>query len=135
MLYLQRRKLIHGVKPTWCQSLLQGLVSEAQVNSFNLPIYATSPEEMTELIERNCHFSIETMELIDPAAWLKGRINIQEWVVHVRAAMQELFSKHFGEEITDGIFNRLIIKLTECSDQLESKYREKTLLFVVLKRK
>ncbi|KAJ6726188.1 METHYLTRANSFERASES SUPERFAMILY PROTEIN putative-RELATED [Salix purpurea] len=112
----------------------EGTVSEAQVDSFNLPFYAASPEEMTEIVERNGFFSIERMELNDPAAWLKRRINIPEWVVHVRAAMEKSFSKHFGREVPDELFDRLTKKLGKLSDELELKYREKTLLLVVLKR-
>ncbi|KAJ6429935.1 hypothetical protein OIU84_021363 [Salix udensis] len=69
-----------------------------------------------------------------PAAWLKRRINIPEWVVHVRAAMEKSFSKHFGREVPDELFDRLTKKLGKFSDELELKYREKTLLLVVLKR-
>lgn len=85
-------------------------------------------------MERNGFFSIERMELNDPAAWLKRRINIPEWVVHVRAAMEKSFSKHFGREVPDELFDRLTKKLGKFSDELELKYREKTLLLVVLKR-
>ncbi|XP_057993318.1 loganic acid O-methyltransferase isoform X1 [Hevea brasiliensis] len=113
----------------------EGLISEAQVDSFNLPFYTVSPGEMTKLIERNACFSIERMELTDPAPWLDGPVNMREWVVHVRAAMEELFSKHFGREIVGEIFDRLIKELTDHSHQLESKYKEKTLLFIALKRK
>lgn len=104
------------------------------MDSFNLPFYAASPAEMIELVERNGYFSIKRLELADPAAWLKGRVDIREWIVHVRAAMQNFFYRHFGVEILDEIFDRLTQKLKEFSDTLESKYRERTLLFVVLKR-
>lgn len=112
----------------------KGVVSEAQVDSFNLPFYAASPEEMAEIVERNGFFNVERMELNDPAAWLKRRINIPEWVVHVRAAMEESFRQHFGGEVLDEFFDRLTKKLSKFSDELELKYREKTLLLVVLKR-
>ncbi|KAG6765985.1 hypothetical protein POTOM_030049 [Populus tomentosa] len=120
-----------------CMSLSltdMGVVSEAQVDSFNLPFYAASPEEMAEIVERNGFFNVERMELNDPAAWLKRRINIPEWVVHVRAAMEESFRQHFGGEVLDEFFDRLTKKLSKFSDELELKYREKTLLLVVLKR-
>nr|AGW52136.1 DDM [Populus tomentosa] len=111
-----------------------GVVSEAQVDSFNLPFYAASPEEMTEIVERNGFFNIERMELNDPAAWLKRRINIPEWAVHVKAAMEESSRQHFGGEVLDELFDRLTKNLIKFSDELELKYREKTLLLVVLKR-
>lgn len=112
----------------------QGLISEDEVDSFNLPIYATSPEEMTELIERNGCFSIERMELTDPSAWLTGPINMEEWVKHIRAAMEGIFIKHFEKvEAIDEMFKRLTSKLVENSDLLESGYR-RTQLFITLKR-
>ncbi|KAG6707094.1 hypothetical protein I3842_06G014400 [Carya illinoinensis] len=40
----------------------EGLVSEAKVDSFNLPLYYTSHKELKELIGRNEHFTIERME-------------------------------------------------------------------------
>lgn len=104
------------------------------MDSFNLPFYAASPDEMTEIVERNGFFNIERMELNDPAAWLKRRINIPEWVLHLRAAMEESFRKNFGGEVLDEFFDRLTKKLSKFSDELELKYREKTLLLVVLKR-
>ncbi|KAJ6689520.1 hypothetical protein OIU85_005885 [Salix viminalis] len=137
MLYseLQNGVMLECMSLSLMDMVEEGIVSEAQVDSFNLPFfYAASPEEMTEIVERNGFFSIERMELNDPAAWLKRRINIPEWVVHVRAAMQKSFSKHFGREVPDELFDRLAKKLGKFSDELELKYREKTLLLVVLKR-
>ncbi|KAF3958060.1 hypothetical protein CMV_016989 [Castanea mollissima] len=46
----------------------EGLISEAQVDTFNLPVYFASPKEMTQLVERNECFSIERMEITLPCA-------------------------------------------------------------------
>ncbi|XP_022146823.1 probable S-adenosylmethionine-dependent methyltransferase At5g38100 [Momordica charantia] len=115
----------------------EGLVSEAQVDSFNLPIYITCPSEMRQLVEENGEFSIERMELTDPTTWVKGNIDTQEWVSHVRAAMEGIFTKHFGDNlnIIDQMFQRVIKKLEHHREDINSKLHEKVQLFVVLKRK
>ena len=90
---------------------MQGLISEDQVDSFNLPYYAASPEEVAGLVEKNGYFSIERMELTNPATVLEGPIDIRAWIMHVRAAMEGMFTKHFARETMDEIFERLIKKL------------------------
>ncbi|KAB1205859.1 putative S-adenosylmethionine-dependent methyltransferase At5g38100 [Morella rubra] len=37
----------------------EGLISEAEVDSFNMPLYATSAREMTELVAKNGRFNID----------------------------------------------------------------------------
>ncbi|KAK7310139.1 hypothetical protein RJT34_07439 [Clitoria ternatea] len=113
----------------------EGLFDESQVDSFNLPFYAPSLEEMTKLIEVNGRFSIERMELTNPAPWLKSPTQVvPEWVMHVRAAMEAIFTRHFGKEVTHEMFQRLTKQLLDKRDLLETKYRDKTQFFAVLKR-
>ncbi|GMJ04541.1 hypothetical protein like AT1G68040 [Hibiscus trionum] len=89
----------------------EGLVSEDEVDSFNLPIFTPSPEEMAAIVEKNGQFSIETLELTNSASLVDGRVDIKDWVVHVRAAMEGMFIKHFGSDIVDEMFDRLTKKL------------------------
>ncbi|KAH9794454.1 putative S-adenosyl-L-methionine:salicylic acid carboxyl methyltransferase [Citrus sinensis] len=96
------------------------LITEAELDSFNLPIYSASSEEMVKLVDKNGHFSIKTVELTNPTSWLEGPIDIKAWTMHVRAAMEAMFSKHFRIEIIDEMFNRLIRRLFEFSDKVES---------------
>lgn len=105
------------------------------MDSFNLPIYAPSPEEMISLIQKNGHFSIERLQLTSASSWLKGPVDMPAFIMHVRAAMEGMFIKHFATDIIDEMFDRLIKKLSEFSDLVESSSRGKTMLFVVLIRK
>ncbi|KAB1205850.1 putative S-adenosylmethionine-dependent methyltransferase At5g38100 [Morella rubra] len=41
----------------------KGLISKVEVDSFNLPLYATSAPEMTELVAKNGRFNIDNMEM------------------------------------------------------------------------
>ncbi|KAM5566917.1 loganic acid O-methyltransferase [Rosa sericea] len=74
----------------------EGLIDEGQVDAFNLPLYAASLEELEGLVVKNGCFSIERMESSNPAAWLKGPVDITQCVMHVRAAMEGMFARHFG---------------------------------------
>ncbi|KAL4638009.1 hypothetical protein ACB092_03G120000 [Castanea dentata] len=98
----------------------EGLISEAQVDTFNLPVYFASPKEMTQLVERNECFSIERMEITLPCAGADDLIGI--------------ISKHFGVEIIDELFERFCKKQGDFISMLESKYNEGDQLFIVLKR-
>ncbi|KAI3431215.1 uncharacterized protein J3R85_007947, partial [Psidium guajava] len=108
----------------------EGLVSEDEVDSFNLPLYAPSPEEMTTLVTKNGDFTIEAMELTNPSPNMKGPIDVRGWMVHVRAAMEGMLAKRFEKDKIDELFDRLVQKLSgECSQELESCYREAIQLF------
>ncbi|KAF5187040.1 Paraxanthine methyltransferase [Thalictrum thalictroides] len=88
-----------------------GLLSEAGVDSFNLPIYLTTIKEVRELIKHNGHFSIENIEplirMVAPDAEIL--------VTHLRAAMEGVFKEHFGNEIMDEFFKRLVKKVAASS--------------------
>ncbi|RVW34636.1 putative S-adenosylmethionine-dependent methyltransferase [Vitis vinifera] len=84
-----------------------GLINEAQVDSFNLPVYAASQEQMTDL----------------------------ECGMHLRAGMEGMIAKHFGSGIIDELFDTFSKKSVEFSHQLESSTREGAQLFAALRRK
>ncbi|KAI9169390.1 hypothetical protein LWI28_011598 [Acer negundo] len=113
----------------------EGLISEAQVDSFNLPIYSPYPEQIGQLVEKNGHFMVETIELTDPTSCYKGEIDIKMWTKHVRAALDGMFLKYFDIGIVDEMFDRLVQRLFEVSDLVNSTYKDKTLMLVVLMRK
>ncbi|PHT60461.1 hypothetical protein CQW23_02824 [Capsicum baccatum] len=48
----------------------EGMLDESLFDSFNLPMYFPSPEDMTKVVEKNDCFSIEIMELI----YLKSKL-------------------------------------------------------------
>ena len=114
---------------------MQGLISEAQVDSFNLPIHVASPEQMTEMVERNERLTIERMELVDSRSKLVGPINGKECAMYLRASLEGIFAQHFGSGIIDQLFDSFSKKIMESSHQLESGNKEGILLFVVLRRK
>lgn len=99
-----------------------------------MPIYATSLEQMTSLVERNGHLIIERMELMDPTS-KHVAVSGKDYTMNFRAGMEGIFGEHFGSGIIDEVIDRLYKKTVEFSHQLESSHKEGTQLFVVLRRK
>ena len=46
--------------------IFQGIVSEEKVDSFNIPLYYMSPQELEAVVDWNGYFSIERMEDLPP---------------------------------------------------------------------
>ena len=114
----------------------QRLMDEALVDSFNIPLYFPSPEEIIGLVERNGNFTIERIELSNSSQTrLKGPIDIGERMMHLRAAWEGMLSRHFGSEIIDLVYERIREKATHNSKKIESNMRYRSQLFVALKRK
>ncbi|KAL6561285.1 hypothetical protein OROMI_016886 [Orobanche minor] len=118
----------------------EGILDENQVQCFNMPIYCPSPKEMISHVERNGCFTIESLELTKPAGAKKNADEpvfgaAESLVMHVRAAFEAVFTKHFGSELTDDIFARTLNKTAALSLRLKSAYMGDTELFLVLKRK
>ncbi|KAG6655872.1 hypothetical protein CIPAW_05G246400 [Carya illinoinensis] len=112
-----------------------GLVSEAKVDSFNLPVYYTSPKELKALIERNEHYSIERMENLNNQKKHLILPNPSMRSLYLRAALEGEFAKHFGNEIMDELFNRYSEKVVGSSFFLNPETHKSIILFALLKRK
>ncbi|OVA12886.1 SAM dependent carboxyl methyltransferase [Macleaya cordata] len=105
-----------------------GVVDEARIDSFNLPMYSTSTQELETLVERNGCFSVERMEIMS-----RPRLsNPQVYSDHIRAVTEGLIKQHFGSEILDELFDRYSKKLEDSLSIFKSG--KATLLFVLLKR-
>ncbi|GLT94460.1 hypothetical protein SLE2022_121990 [Rubroshorea leprosula] len=85
-----------------------GLVEEATVDSFNIPFYLPSPEEVESIVKKNGCFKIEKMQGLP-----RSITTVEEFISFVRAIHQEIIKDHFGCEIIDEIFYRFSQKLAE----------------------
>ncbi|KAM7278458.1 hypothetical protein ACFE04_005592 [Oxalis oulophora] len=84
-----------------------GLISEAKVDSFNLPMYQPTPSELKALIEANDCFSIEKMETLVRSAEKQIQSDISRGVKILRSLWEGILKEHFGSEIMDELFDRL----------------------------
>jgi jasmonate O-methyltransferase len=98
----------------------QGLIEEEKVDSFNLPLYAPCPEEVSSEVAREGSFEIIGMELLRKSetfteeemeamtalsASVKDAYG-RKLAKQLRAVTESLIKHHFGEEIIDALFER-----------------------------
>lgn len=112
----------------------KGLISKEKVNSFNLPVYSTSIEELKELIDKVNYFTVERME-----EYFLGSIkvihNVQVMTSHIRAALEGLITNHFGDEIVEELFEDYVKAYAENLNVFqESDTKINSTLVTVLKR-
>ncbi|EYU21844.1 hypothetical protein MIMGU_mgv1a018974mg, partial [Erythranthe guttata] len=113
----------------------EGIVDKAEVDAFNLPIYAPSDSELRKLIEKNGSFSIERLEVTIPKSQAKiDSSHVHSLIMHFRAALGGIFTKHFGNDVVEKMFDKTLAKSEEISKTLNTIYPLLTHLFVVLKR-
>ncbi|TQD79841.1 hypothetical protein C1H46_034593 [Malus baccata] len=126
-----------GVEILCFRLYIQRVISEEKVDSFKIPCYFVSPQELEVIVERNGCFSIERLETL-PQHVLKHGTPGAPAIAKVttstlRAATEGLIKQQFGEEILDDLFSLYQQKL---EDQISIYESTKPLfLFVVLKRK
>ncbi|XP_048329769.1 loganic acid O-methyltransferase-like isoform X4 [Ziziphus jujuba] len=113
----------------------KGRVNEEKVDSFNIPLYLTTPQEFEAVVESNGGFSIERMEILTRSEFING-IDGHQIATHWRAGMEGLIKKHFGEDIIDELFDLYAKKADEILIPAIVKSAEQQVsLFAVLKRK
>ncbi|WMV06686.1 hypothetical protein MTR67_000071 [Solanum verrucosum] len=113
----------------------EGKLDESLVNSFNVPVYFPSIEDMTKVVEKNDCFSIERIELTHPTSKLVDEADAKTLMINLRAVLEGLFINHFGREIAKEAFTRTILKSDEISAWMKINYKKACQLFIALKRK
>uniref|UniRef100_A0A2P2N0L0 Putative S-adenosylmethionine-dependent methyltransferase At5g37990 n=1 Tax=Rhizophora mucronata TaxID=61149 RepID=A0A2P2N0L0_RHIMU len=86
----------------------EGTISSDKVDSFNLPIYGPSVDEMETLIKNNGCFGIVGMVLQPPLTGLSV-LTTEE----CRSTHENLIRKHFGDEIIEQLFQRYAMKVAD----------------------
>ncbi|KAI3931205.1 hypothetical protein MKW92_036482 [Papaver armeniacum] len=115
-----------------------GTLEEAKVDSFNVPVYKTTPREMKKLVERNECFNIERIiDILPRENNLKG-VSAQTYSDHTRAIMEGVIKLHFGcsDHTIDHLFRHLYPKKLEDSlANLLKSMGKSIVLFLILRRK
>lgn len=91
--------LLHVLGSCLMEMAKLDIVDQAKVDSFNLPVYFTSPKQMKELVERTGCFTVkrlERLETVFPRASSGARIISN----HTRAIVEEIIKHTLGSAIT-----------------------------------
>ncbi|KAL0446242.1 UNVERIFIED_CONTAM: Loganic acid O-methyltransferase [Sesamum latifolium] len=112
----------------------KGRFSKAKVDSFNLPLHYTVPQEFKAILERSNDYTLERMEILDNPGKRtlpgpKARASF------VRAVFEQLLTNHFGSEIIDELFHQYAKKIAASPLFLDPGNEKTLMIFVLLKRK
>ncbi|KAL2538311.1 Jasmonate O-methyltransferase [Forsythia ovata] len=119
--------------------VLEGLVEEEKVDSFNAPYYAPSAEEVRSTIEEEDSFTINRLEAFE-IDWdggapsnnnFQNKINKiekynlsrgQQVAKTIRAVVESMLEIHFGREIMDELFKRYAELVDDYFSTTRAKY-------------
>lgn len=85
-----------------------GLIGEEKLDSFDVPYYTASPEEVRNVVEREGSFLIEYLQpfALDSVADVIGdEMKGERLAKNIRSYTESMISHHFGEEIVDRIYD------------------------------
>ncbi|KAG8366687.1 hypothetical protein BUALT_Bualt17G0105400 [Buddleja alternifolia] len=113
----------------------EGKISETKIDTFNIPHYFTTPQQLREILERsNDSFTIERMETLNNAAGKNTDGTIKARAASKRAVHERLLADHFGIEIIDELFDRYMKKLADSPVFLNPDNDKTIVILAVLKR-
>ncbi|MED6195599.1 hypothetical protein PIB30_039379 [Stylosanthes scabra] len=112
---------LYGI--TLDEMVLENLIEEKKLESFNLPMYGPTTEEVKEVIEEEGSFTLQRLEsvIVDYDEGLgvnednKVDINMRAEVFTKlqRAGLEPLFKAQFGEHVMDELFLRFKNKIVQ----------------------
>ncbi|TVU31358.1 hypothetical protein EJB05_23041, partial [Eragrostis curvula] len=124
---------LYGLLGEAIQSLvMEGLVDKERLDSFNLPIYGPSVDEVHKIIKQSELFNINQIQLFE-SNWdpdddsdgnhvpnaIQSGMNVAKCL---RAVMEPLFVSHFGECILDKIFQMYARNVSKHLEKEKTNY-------------
>ena len=102
------------------------MVEERKLDTFNVPMYAPSLEEIQNVIEREGSYNINLLEKFE-LSWEAGSVDIngdnsldarvRQALKLIRSVSEPILASHFGNSIMDDLFKRLSIRLKDCMEK------------------
>ncbi|TKY63371.1 Theobromine synthase 2 [Spatholobus suberectus] len=107
--------------------VLEGLVEEGKLDSFNLPIYGPTIEEVRHVIEAEGSFTLQTLKSFKMgwdanlqedvgACVLDSKMRGEFIAKYARSGLEPLLTAEFGKDIMDELFLRFEKKLSQLKD-------------------
>ncbi|KHN40444.1 Caffeine synthase 1 [Glycine soja] len=121
---------------------LEGLIEEAKLDSFNIPVYQPTVEEIRHVIQEEGSFYVQRLEIfIQPLgesindggddSFLDGNLKAESVAKHMRAIMEPLLSTKFGAEVINELFTRFQKKIMQLMEVEKSEWA--TLMISMIK--
>nr|A0A6C0WX00.1 RecName: Full=3,7-dimethylxanthine N-methyltransferase CkTbS; AltName: Full=Theobromine synthase; Short=CkTbS [Camellia sinensis var. assamica]QIC50343.1 theobromine synthase [Camellia sinensis var. assamica] len=113
----------------------QGLIDEDKLDTFNVPSYFPSLEEVKDIVERDGSFTIDhlegfeldSLEMQENDKWVRG----DKFAKMVRAFTEPIISNQFGHEIMDKLYDKFTHIVVS---DLEAELPKTTSIILVLSK-
>ncbi|KAI3940179.1 hypothetical protein MKW92_019676 [Papaver armeniacum] len=127
--------LLHVLGSCLMELAKMDIVDEAKVDSFNLPVYFTSPKQVKELVERSGCFTIERLERLE-TVFPRASTGAQIISNHTRAIVEEIIKQNFGFSDNDldilfDLYSKRLVDSLSIFTKIEDASFQ---MFLVLKR-
>ncbi|KAH6827800.1 hypothetical protein C2S53_017159 [Perilla frutescens var. hirtella] len=109
----------------------KGRLSKAKIESFKVPQYFPNHQQLRAILERSESFSIERMETLKHG---RTSYSAEARAKSIRAALQTMIARHFGDEIIDELFHLYKEKLAASPIFRELNNDKTVVLLAILKR-
>ncbi|XVF59809.1 hypothetical protein PTKIN_Ptkin07bG0305700 [Pterospermum kingtungense] len=107
-------------------NIMQGLVEEDRLDTYNTPYYEPYPEEVEAEVEKEGSFTLERLELVSlPWDCVNGGIDYdraetaKEMAKAIRAVNESMIGSHFGADIMDPLFHRFTEIMAADTEEVE----------------
>ncbi|XP_014496834.1 jasmonate O-methyltransferase isoform X1 [Vigna radiata var. radiata] len=120
------------------EMFLEGMIEEEKLESFNIPVYEPTVEELRNVIEEEGSFLIERLEILilpwdDGMSEGSDDIKAALMAKHVRAIMEPLMSTKFGAEVITEVFLRYQKKAVQLMEVEKEKLEFATFMISMTK--
>ncbi|KAK7374339.1 hypothetical protein VNO80_07769 [Phaseolus coccineus] len=114
-----RRSIWEAISLTLTDMLLEGLIEEEKLDSFNIPTYEPTIEELRHVIGEEGSFFIQELETVI-VPWDEGtnedddeNVRAQFIATYTRAVVEPLLSANFGAKVMNKFFIRFQKKIVQ----------------------
>lgn len=121
----------HPLQSCLVDMVNEGIISKAKLDSFNLPLYRPSQEELHMLIKKAGCF--DTVILKNLKQELSKKVMLALIAIACRVGFEGMIKIHFGSEIIEELFDRCAKKVVACPS-LRAGDQSVNRLFILLKR-
>ncbi|XP_050205159.1 probable jasmonic acid carboxyl methyltransferase 2 [Mercurialis annua] len=112
--------------------VLEGLIEETKLDTFNIPFYGASAQEVKNVIESEGSFTINRFESFQ-IGWDAGiddryKNSIDKYTKgayiadRIRAVSESILSNHFGDKLIDIMFQRFSVRIGEYMEMENGAY-------------
>ncbi|KAI3932736.1 hypothetical protein MKW92_028002 [Papaver armeniacum] len=127
--------LLHVLGSCLMELAKMDIVDQAKVDSFNLPVYFTSPKQVKELVERSGCFTTERLERLE-TVFPRASTGAQIISNHTRAIVEEIIKQNFGFSDNDldilfDLYSKRLVDSLSIFTKIEDTSFQ---MFLVLKR-